>query len=75
MSMTSNKASASQPPRRLTGIQHAANEFDTTGYTILKWAIAGALDVEMVDDEPKVTLESIERLKRQRAADAQEVAA
>jgi hypothetical protein len=54
------------PQQRLIGVAPAARELGVHSYGVLVAIIRGELDCELVDGEPKVTLESVERRKRAR---------
>jgi hypothetical protein len=70
--MRSTKMPSHRLPERVLGVSPAAKRLGTDHYTVLKLALMGLLDAEIVDGLPKISIASLERYERERAA--QEVA-
>jgi hypothetical protein len=49
-------------PTRLTSVKNAARKINGNHYTVMRLLLLGKLEGEMVDDEPKVVIASIDRL-------------
>jgi hypothetical protein len=61
---------SSRLPERLIGVEPAARRLKRNPYFVLKALVTGELNGELVDGDPKIIIESIERLERQRAETA-----
>ena len=48
---------------RLTGVKQAGRRLNKTTYQILRLVTAGDLEVELVDNKPKIVIASLERLE------------
>ena len=55
------KERRNKPKARLTGIKPAGKRLHLTPYQTLRLVASGQLQVELVDNRPKITLESLER--------------
>jgi hypothetical protein len=54
-------SSLNQP--RLMGVKQTGKRIGKTGYQVLRLVASGDLEVELVDDHPKILISSIERLE------------
>jgi hypothetical protein len=57
-------------PTRLTSVKNAARRINGNHYTVMRLLLLGKLDGEMVDGEPKVVIDSIDRLIAEQQAAA-----
>ena len=60
MNITGHK---DRPKSRLIGILPAGKRIGKSAHQILRMAAVGEIEIELVDDKPKVVIASLERLQ------------
>jgi hypothetical protein len=65
--MRASKIPSHRLPERVAGIGPTAKRLKTDHYSVLKLALLGVLDAEVVDGLPKISIASIERYERELA--------